>query len=255
LGWSDGLPKAIGNGQKQLGRATPTILNAAYNPHQFWDGRAKTLEEQALGPIGAAGEMNQNLDQLVSELSGIQGYKNMFNKAYPNEGITKQSIAKAIASFERTVVSKESRFDRFVKGDKKALSKAEQNGFSIFEGKGRCASCHSGFNFTDNRFHNIGLKDKDPGRAAVVKDKSLTGAVKTPTLRDISLTAPYMHNGSLKTLEAVVDHYNKGGVDKSHLSPMMAKLDLSKKEKSDLVAFLKTLTSEPSKVTIPRLPN
>jgi len=193
---------------------------------------------------------------LVSELKGIDGYKTLFNKAYPGEGISKKTIAKAIASFERTVVSTESRFDRFVKGDKKALSKAEQNGFSIFEGKGRCASCHSGFNFTDNRFHNIGLKnDNDPGRSAVIKDKSLIGAVKTPTLRDIALTAPYMHNGSLRSLEEVVDHYDRGGDNKEHLSPMMAKLNLTKAEKSDLVAFMKSLTSEPATVTIPRLPN
>jgi len=256
LGWSDGLPKAIGNGQKELGRATPTILNTAYNPHQFWDGRANTLEEQALGPIGAAGEMNQDLTELVTELKGIEGYKTMFNKAYPGEGISKETIAKAIASFERTVVSSESRFDRYVKGDKKALTKAEQKGFSIFEGKGRCASCHSGFNFTDNRFHNIGLKnDTDPGRAGVVSDKSLTGAVKTPTLRDIAITAPYMHNGSLKSLEEVVDHYDQGGESTSNLSPLMAKLNLTKAEKSDLVAFMKSLTSEKSDVSVPRLPN
>jgi len=255
LGWSDGLPTAIGNNQKVLGRATPTILNTAYNPHQFWDGRANTLEEQALGPIAAAGEMNQDLDQLVKELKGIKGYKTMFDKAYPGEGINKKTIAKAIASFERTVVSNESRFDRYVKGNKKALNQSEKRGFEVFEGKGRCASCHSGFNFTDNQFHNIGLNDKDPGRAAVIKDKSLTGAVKTPTLRDIALTAPYMHNGSLKTLEEVVDHYDRGGENKKNLSPMMAKLNLSNQEKSDLVAFLKSLTGKPSEVTLPRLPN
>ena len=255
LGWSDGLPTAIGNNQKVLGRATPTILNTAYNPHQFWDGRANTLEEQALGPIAASGEMNQDLDKLVAELKGIKGYKPMFDSAYPGEGISKKTIAKAIASFERTVVSKESRFDRFVKGDKNALSKDEQNGFKVFEGKGRCASCHSGFNFTDNQFHNIGLKDKDPGRAAITKDKSLTGAVKTPTLRDIALTAPYMHNGSIKTLQEVVEHYDRGGDNKTHLSPMMVKLDLSKQEKQDLVAFLQSLTGEPANITVPHLPN
>lgn len=256
LGWSDGLPKAIGHGQKVLGRATPTIVNTAYNPHQFWDGRANTLEEQALGPIAAAGEMNQNLDELVTELKGIEGYQSLFNVAYPKDGISKTSIAKAIANFERTVVSTESRFDRWIKGDKNALTKAEQHGFEVFEGKGRCASCHTGFNFTDNQFHNIGIKgDKDPGRFAVTKDKGLTGAVKTPTLRDVALTSPYMHNGNYNTLEAVVDHYVRGGDADKNLSPLMAKLDLKQDEKSDLVAFLKALTGEAPKVEIPRLPN
>jgi len=255
MGWSDGLPTAIGNNQKVLGRATPTILNTAYNPFQFWDGRAKSLEEQALGPITASGEMNQDLDKLVSELRGIKGYQQMFDNAYPGEGINKKTIAKAIASFERTIVSNDSRFDLFVKGDKNALSAAEQRGFNVFEGKGRCASCHSGFNFTDNQFHNIGLPDNDPGRAAVTKDKSLTGAVKTPTLRDIALTAPYMHNGSLKTLTDVVEHYDRGGDSKKNLSPMMVKLNLSQQEKNDLVAFLQALTSKPNDITVPRLPN
>ena len=213
------------------------------------------MEEQALGPIAAAGEMNQDLDKLVSELKGIEGYKSLFNKAYPGEGISKKTIAKAIASYERTIVSNESRFDRFAKGDKSALTKAEQRGFKVFEGKGRCASCHSGFNFTDNRFHNIGINDSDPGRAAITKDKSETGAVKTPTLRDIALTSPYMHNGSLKSLEDVVDHYDRGGAGRKNLSPMIVKLKLSKQEKSDLVAFMKSLTGTPDQVTVPRLPN
>ncbi len=255
LGWSDGLPTAIGHGQKVLGRATPTILNTAYNKHQFWDGRADTLEQQALGPIAAAGEMNQDLDELVKELSAIKGYEKLFKAAYPQEGISKKTIGKAIASFERTINSTESRFDRWIKGEKNAMNKSEIRGFNVFEGKGLCASCHSGFNFSDGAFHNIGLKDnKDPGRFAVTKDKSLVGALKTPTLRDISLTAPYMHNGEYKTLAEVVNHYDRGGDSKKNISPLMIKLNLSKQEKKDLVAFMESLTGVAANVEIPRLP-
>lgn len=255
LGWSDGLKTAIGNGQKVLGRNTPTIINAAFNSHQFWDGRAKTLEEQAVGPIQAAGEMNQNLDELVTELKAIPGYVASFNKAYPKEGITGKSIGKAIASFERTIISRESAFDRWVAGDKNALTKAQLNGFKVFEGKGHCATCHSGFNFTDNNFYNIGIKaSNDAGRFNVSKDKKMLGAMKTPTLRDVSLSGPYMHNGQFNTLEQVVEHYDRGGDKEEGLSDMITTLGLSKQEKKDLVAFLESLTGEPQNVIIPRLP-
>lgn len=256
LGWSDGLKTAIGNGQKVLGRHTPTIVNTAYNKHQFWDGRAKSLEEQALGPIQAAGEMNQDLDELVKELKAIPGYKTLFEKAYPGKGISKDTIGKAIASFERTIVSKDSPFDQYIKGNKKALSKSAIRGFELFEGKARCASCHSGYNFSDNKFYNIGIKQSnDPGRFAIEKNNKMMGAMKTPTLRDIEISAPYMHNGQYATLEEVVDHYDRGGDSRKGKSPLMEKLNLSKQEKKDLVAFLKSLTGKTPKVTIPRLPN
>ena len=256
LGWSDGLPKGIGHDMKELGRATPTILNTAYQPLQFWDGRARTLEKQALGPIESKGEMHQDLDELVKELSALKGYRDAFEKAYPGEGITKNSIAKAIATYERTIVSTDSAFDRWVKGETHAMSKAAQDGFQVFLGKGRCVLCHGGFNFTDNGFHNLGLKgDDDPGRYAIRKIKILKGAFKTPTLRDVALTAPYMHNGMYKTLEEVIDHYDRGGDVKDNLDPNMQPLHLTATEKANLVAFLKSLTGEPAPVTLPpRLP-
>jgi cytochrome c peroxidase len=255
LGWSDGLPTAIGDGQHVLARATPTIINTAYNPLQMWDGRFRSLEHQAVGPMSAPGEMNQDLDELVKELSAIKGYVKLFDQAYPGEGISKENIAKAIASFERTIVSTESPFDQWVKGDENAITADAKKGFEIFEGKGRCALCHSGFNFSDNGFHNIGLKSDDQGRYAVRKVKILKGAFKTPTLRDIEYTAPYMHNGQYKTLEEVVEHYNRGGDVKESLSPNIQTLHLSAKEKSQLVEFMKTLTGKPKHVSIPRLPN
>jgi cytochrome c peroxidase len=255
LGWSDGLPKAIGDGQRELKRATPTIINAAYNKVQMWDGRFRTLEEQAMGPIGASVEMNQNPVELVKELASIGGYVKLFNDAYPNEGITSDTIRKAIASFERTITTKDSPFDRWAKGDKSAISKDAKAGFKLFVGKARCVKCHNGYNFTDDGFHNIGLKDNsDEGRYALRKVKILKGAFKTPTLRNVEFTAPYMHNGEYQTLEQVVEHYAKGGIVKTHLSPNMKPLDLTKNEKRQLVIFMKALSSKPINVSVPRLP-
>ncbi len=257
LGWSDGQPTAIGHGMQVLGRATPTIINTAYQKFQFWDGRATTLEEQALGPIVAAGEMNQPLDELVAELKAIPGYVKMFNAAYPEEGISPSSIGKAIASFERTVVSSESDFDRWLKGDTKALTKEEAWGFVVFEGKGNCDACHSGFNFTDDKFHNIGLKGvTNEGRYAIEPKASLKGAFKTPTLRNIALTAPYMHNGAYNTLEEVVEHYDTGGFKNAGTisTDLKSSLELTERDKKALVAFMKALTGDPVEITIPRLP-
>lgn len=255
LGWSDGLPTARGDGMGILGRATPTILNTAYQPLQFWDGRARTLEKQALGPIQAAGEMNQDLNEVIKEVAAFKGYRDAFEKAYPGEGVTKKTLAKALASYERSIVSTDAPFDRWVKGEKNAMSKAERKGFDVFRGKARCVLCHGGFNFTDNGFHNLGLKgDNDPGRYGIRKIKILKGAFKTPTLRDIELTAPYMHNGMYKTLEEVVEHYNRGGDTKKNLDPNMQPLKLTANEKANLVAFLKALTGEPVPVTLPVLP-
>lgn len=256
MGWSDGLPTAIGHGQQVLGRATPTILNTAFNSLQMWDGRFRSLEEQALGPIGAAGEMNQNVDELVKELQVIPGYVKMFEQAYPGEGVSKETIAKALATYERTVLATEAPFDRWMQGYKNAISASAKRGFEIFEGKAKCSVCHSGYNFNDHGFHNVGVKSTDDeGRFALRKVRVLKGAFKTPTLRDIEKTAPYMHNGAYATLEEVVEQYNGGGDNKANLSPSMAgELNLNPTEKADLVAFLKTLTGKPMNVTIPELP-
>ena len=257
-GWTDGQATAIGHGFKRLGRATPTILNTAYNPLQMWDGRKPTLEDQALGPIGSPDEMNLPLDKMVSKLSAIPGYKALFDAAYPGEGISQQTVGKAIASFERTVVSTSAPFDRWRHGDSHAMSESAQHGFALFVGKANCSLCHQGFNFTDNGFHNIGVRSltdtEDEGRFAHRKVKVNKGAFKTPTLRDIELTAPYMHNGYYKTLEEVVDHYDRGGDSKANLDPNMKPLGLSPGEKSDLVAFMKALTGTPQRIEVPTLP-
>jgi cytochrome c peroxidase len=256
LGWSDGLPTAVGHNMKVLARSTPTIVNAAFNPLQMWDGRKGSLEEQALGPFGAD-EQNLPLEELERRVQSIVGYGPMFAEAYPGEPITRTTIAKAIASFERTVLSDGAPFDQYVAGDQDALSPAARRGFDLFVGKANCAACHQGFNFTDNGFHNVGVRDHgapDPGRFAFKKVASMQGAFKTPTLRDIALTAPYMHNGCYTTLEEVVEHYVRGGDVTDHLSPNIRPLDLSAQEKSDLVAFMRSLTSAPRVVSVPTLP-
>lgn len=257
LGWSDGLPTAIGHGMQVLERATPTILNSAYNNLQMWDGRFRSLEAQALGPIEAAGEMNASLEEVVAKLKTIPGYVAAFEKAYPGKGVSKDTIAKAIASYERTVIAKDAPFDRWIKGDESAMNESAKRGFALFTGKANCAACHMGGNFSDDGFHNLGLKgNQDVGRFAQVPLPSMKGAFKTPTLRDIALTAPYMHNGMYRTLEEVVDHYNRGGdYEPGHTSdPNMRPLGLSAQEKKDMVEFLKHLTGKQVQVVLPTLP-
>jgi cytochrome c peroxidase len=261
LGWSDGLSTAKGAKSMVLGRATPTVVNTAYNSIQMWDGRKATLEDQAMGPMQADVEMNADIGGVFSWLNGNEGYRHAFAKAYPGEAIDAKSFSKAIASFERTVVSNDSAFDRWLKGNHDAMTPQQVRGFRLFqdENKGNCAACHQAPNFTDNGFHNIGLasygkESPDMGRYTIRPVKSMKGAFKTPTLRDIELTAPYFHDGSAKTLMDAVEHYAKGGEVKSDLSPNIKQLNLTREEKEDIVAFMKALTSPQKQVTLPHLP-
>lgn len=256
LSWGDGLARGIGHGMKNLDRRTPTILNLAWGELMMWDGRADSLETQALGPIEASVEMNLPLDQMLGKLEAIPGYRQLFEQAYPGEMITKTTIAKAIATFERTVVSGAAPFDLWVKGDEKAVSESAKRGFVLFNEKAVCSQCHSGWRFTDDSFHDIGVSGNDIGRGRILPDiEVMQFAFKTPTLRNIDHRAPYMHNGSEKTLEEVVDFYDRGGREKRPaLSEHIRPLQLTPAEKSDLVAFLRTLTSRESPVIVPVLP-
>jgi cytochrome c peroxidase len=259
LGWSDGLKTAIGAGGKVLGRGTPTITNTTFNTQFMWDGRKKSLEDQALGPMKSPEEMNTDFSAALTRLTAVQGYVGMFEKAYPGEGINEETIAKAIAAFERTVVVNDSPFDRWLAGDRKAMTQAQWRGYKIFAdpARGNCAACHSAPNFTDNGYHNIGLTssgEPDLGRFNVRKVASMKGAFKTPTLRDIEMTAPYFRDGSSPTLLAVVEHYVRGGDDRSNLSPSLKPLDLSETDKDDLVQFMKALTGRRKALTVPTLP-
>lgn len=250
--WTDNLPRATGNNNKTLRRATPTLINIAYSKTLNWDGTAKTLEQQALIPLTSPDEMNQDLADLADELSAIATYVTLFENAYPARGISGDTIAKALASFERSIISTDSPFDIWLQGDATALSTAQQRGFQLFIGKARCEICHNGFNFTDNGFHNIGLPQdtavNDPGRIAIINTAANYNAFKTPTLRNIAQTAPYMHNGVYQTLTQVIEHYDRGGVVKDGLSPNILPLDLSARDKSDLAAFLVSLTGKPTSI-------
>lgn len=254
LGWEDGMPKGLGHSGNRLGRHSPTILNLAWASSLFWDGRAANLEEQAKGPMLADAEMGMTEQLVLERVQGIKGYRKLFNQAFPGEKITLNNVARAIAAFERTIVSGESRFDKWIKGDEKALTKAEQNGFVLYNTKAQCSTCHAGWRFTDDGFHDIGLKSKDLGRGKIIKGvEVLQYAFKTPTLRNIDQRSPYMHDGSISTLEEVISHYENGFIKRKSLSWAMKEFSLTKQERSDLIAFLKTLSSKDT-MQIPVLP-
>jgi len=255
LGWGDGLAKGLGHMGTALGRHTPTILNVAYGEPYFWDGRAATLEDQAKGPMTSKNEMNMSVDNTLSLLRSIPGYRDAFARAYPGQPITLDAVAKAMASYERTINSAEAPFDRWIKGDDQAVSAAAVRGFVLFNGKAGCAACHASWRMSDDGFHDIGLHDGDRGRAAIAPGiVQLERAFKTPTLRNVTLRAPYMHDGSIATLEAVIDHYDHGFERRESLDSNIHTLGLTTPEKSDLVAFLETLTSVDEPVTLPSLP-
>ncbi len=254
--WEDGLALATGNEHKKLGRSTPTILNAAWNEVSFWDGRAETLEEQALGPIEASGEMNMPLDEMLEVLRSIPGYETKFERAYPEQGISLETVAKALANFQRTIVSGEAPFDRWIQGEEDAISKDAIAGFELFNGKAACVKCHSGWNFTDSSFHDIGVLTQDKGRGGFLGFDSMNHTFKTPNLRNIEGRAPYMHNGSERTLEDVVQLYNEGGrTHRDTLSPDIRPLHLNESEVRQIIAFLKTLTSDDQEMPLPLLPS
>jgi cytochrome c peroxidase len=248
--FSDGKPHALGFQGKELRRHTPTVLNAAYNSYQFWDGRALTLEQQAAGPITSTAEMNMpDETELVSRLNADPRYRKEFQAVFA-QGPSLKSVARAIAAYERTLITTNSRFDRYAAGDKAALTLHEKNGLVLFIAKARCARCHDGPNFTDNKFQNTGVGN-DEGRFAVTKQERDRGSFKTPGLRNVALRAPYMHDGSLATLAAVIDYYDRGGNGKKGKSPFVLKIGLTREEKQDLLAFLKTLNGSVTAAPLP----
>jgi len=245
-------PRAFGHGG-ELGRWAPTWDNSAYSTSLFWDGRAASLEEQTgalpghMGPLSAPGEMGGPVDEAIAKLNAIPDYKKQFNAVFGTDA-TPENVAKAIAAYERTLVATHSPFQRYVNGNKKALSAAAKRGFDVFRHKGMCITCHIPPLLTDNNFHNIGVPQvgplkEDDGRAAITKDANDKGKFKTPTLYNSASLAFSMHDGAFLTLGQVVDHYNKGGNPKDpNQDPLIMPLKLTNREKSDLIAFLKSLT-------------
>jgi cytochrome c peroxidase len=252
--FTDAAPVSTGIGGQKGDRSAPTVINRAYSTYQFWDGRASSLEEQARGPIANALEMTREPDTTaahaatVRRLRGIPGYARRFRQVFGTTEFDIDHVARAIATFERTVLSGNSPFDRYRAGDKTALTPQQVQGMQIFFRKAACDSCHLGFNFTDGSYVNIGIgmdrPSPDLGRYRVSRREEDRGAFKTPTLREIARTAPYMHDGSLKTLEEVVEHYNKGGIKNPWLDERLKPLNLSREEVQALVAFLQALSGE-----------
>jgi cytochrome c peroxidase len=249
VAFTDGQPVSAGIRHQHGGRSAPTAINRAFSKAQFWDGRAATLEDQSVGPFTNPVEHGfTDYAEMIVKMNKIEGYKKEFKEVFGGD-ITVDKIGKAIASFQRTILSGNSAFDQYdVGGDEKALSPAAKRGLDLFRNKARCTKCHSGFNFTDEKFHNLGIgfdKDTvDTGRFNVTKDTKEMGAFKTPTLREISRTAPYMHDGRFGTLTDVVNFYNQGGIKNPFQDPLIIPLDLTENEKRDLIEFLHNLNGE-----------
>ncbi len=246
LSFSDGVDRHMGLDGQPLDRRTPPLWNMAWGLSWFWDGRAASLEAQAAGPIENKHEMAGNLEQAVRTLASDPQMSRSFAAAFPEDPtVTRVNLAKALAAFERTLVSPETRFDRWVKGDDEALEPDELAGFALFVGKAGCVSCHQGWRFTDEAFHDIGLSSEDVGRGPILGVKAADHAFKTPSLRERVWSAPYMHDGSLATFEDVVDHYADKVVNRPTLSAdLPRRIELSPKERAQLVAFLNTLSSD-----------
>jgi cytochrome c peroxidase len=243
--FTDGRTLAEGVSGQKGSRNTPTLVNRGAGLSQFWDGRAGSLEKQAIEPLANPKEQNTSVDAVLFWLRGNVAYRSEFPKVFQRE-VCAEDLATALASFVRTIRSGDSRFDLYLKGQGE-FNEEEQEGLLIFRGKGGCLFCHAGTNFTDERFHNTGVAWRgglmvDRGRFAVTGKDYDRGAFKTPTLREVARTAPYMHDGSLATLEEVVEYYDRGGNANSHLDSQIVRLGFSAEEKRSLVAFLKTLS-------------
>jgi cytochrome c peroxidase len=248
-GFADPARTSAGVGGLLGGRNSPTVINRLFSKEQFWDGRAEDLEAQAHGPLINPVEMAMpSADEVVRRVTAVAGYGPLFAKAFGSPEVTMTRIAQAIATYERTVVAGNSPFDRYTAGDKDAMSAEAVRGMTLFNGKANCKTCHAGFNFTDEQYHNLGVgMDRaapDLGRYEVTKNDADRGAFKTPTLRNVAETAPYLHDGSEATLGAVVAFYNRGGTKNRWLSKEMKPLGLTPTEERDLVAFLRALTGE-----------
>lgn len=271
LSWTDGLVTAQGHDHLLGNRNTPTILNVWFYQKLFWDGRANSLEDQAFGPINSEIEMHGDFSAIIGRLQKIRGYVALFDSAYGNKNISPDRITHALATFQRTVVSRKSRFDQFLEGKTDALSDQEIRGLHFFRTQARCINCHNGPLFTDGQFHNIGLtyygrKYEDLGLYKTTKNPDDVGKFKTPSLRDVGNTRPWMHNGLFEDLLGIVNMYSSGMpqppvTEQQKHDPLfpktsehIKKLDLSMDQRKDVVAFLQSITTVPLRVRNPELP-
>lgn len=281
-GWTTNSPLSPAYPTHMERRNSQTLINVAYNKALIWDGRAGVLEKQALGPIQNPLHMNQNLDLLIEKLKAVPAYEERFQQVF-GTSVTPEALGKALAAFERTLVTRNAPFDRYMTGEWQAMSEDKLRGMELFKGKARCILCHNGPNFTDSQFHNLGvppaplLSDpvvqvairfdakrmnvpeyqsvrEDLGRYLVTKEEKDKGAFKTPTLRNVMQREPYMHNGVFHSLEEIIDFYDAGGGAVAGKSPLIQPLGLTAQEKRDLLAFLQALTGELPTVTPPEFP-
>ncbi len=254
--FSDGLALGKGAGGKRLVRNTPTVLNSAFLSSYFWDGRAGSLEEQALGPITAPAEMNQKLDDLEKELNAVAGYVTQFQAVF-GTGVTRKGVARALAAFQRTLITRNSPLDRYLQGDKGALSERARKGMELFAGEANCVRCHNGPLLSDGKFYRLGVSFRDHGRGAVTGKKKDQYAFRTAPLRDVARTGPYMHNGSIRTLEEVVLYYLRSvPLEAPDGLPLdvAPRLSESFSDFDPIVAFLESLSGELPKIEPPKLP-
>jgi cytochrome c peroxidase len=251
LSFGDHLPLAVGDAGRQMKVRSPTLLDVAFLDRYGWSGKFATLEKVSFAPIMAAGNLNLTEPVLIARLSAMPDYVQAFKGAFPDHKIDRDNVSMALATYVRSIHSAVAPFDRWIMGDESAISPAAKHGFAIFNGKGNCSGCHSGWSFTDGSFHDIGVaKGDDFGRGAFFKSSvKLRYAFKTPTLRNVADRGPYMHDGSVRTLEEVIDLYNRGGINRPSRSELIHPLGLTPEEKADLIAFLKTLSGESNQVS------
>ncbi len=267
-GWGDGKRQSVGHDHQLGARNAPTLLNTDQWTSFFWDGRAATLEEQIMGPLTHAREMNENLETLPQELQRIPAYAAAFKRIYKKEVIELDDIAAAIVGYEQSIRSRVSRFDQFVEGNYAALTDEQIRGLHLFRTKARCLNCHNGPLFSDQQFHNngqhlLGRPQEDLGRFEITGDSADLGKVRTPMLRDIIFTGPYLHHGNILELHEVITMYNNGmpqrvpgsvrktGVKIPVHDPLLRPLHLTDGEMDDLLAFLESISTRPRPVSVP----
>jgi len=274
LAWTDNITKSFGHKRIENRRNAMTIKNVAFAHSLFWDGRAQSLEHQAGFPMSDPAEMNTDNDITVKNIAKVEGYKPFFKKAFGDEKVTFDRILKAIATYERTIVSRNSKFDKFVKGKKDALNDEELLGLHLFRTKAKCINCHNTPYFSDNKFHNdgqhlFGTDFEDLGLYDHTGNEEDIGKFRTPTLREVALTGPWMHHGHFPSLLDVLQYYNLGnpapiqdkylGTPRDSLipepSPLLMELNLDKKEVEAIIAFLETLSTKPQRVNLTKMPD
>ena len=253
LNWTDGKVKSIGHEGAVTKRNSPTIQNTWFYNSLFWDGRSRDLQDQAFGPINSETEMHSEMPEVMRKLRKVNGYKEMFKKAFGDDEIDPFIMTEAIATFEKTISSGKTKFDEFIAGNKKALSNSEIRGLHLFRTKARCMNCHNGPLFSDNQFHNSGFSTGDEGYYKVTHKDEDMGKFKTPSLRDVTRTGPWMHDGQFSSLQQIISRYSIAkfppGTD-----PLLRNTGLTTKEQKDLLAFLKAISAPPVGFSKPVLP-